>query len=344
MEPLISPASTSADAAAPLIQIYYEHPRWFDRLFAELDRRGTPYAKLLADEHWFATDVGDLKKPPPLLFNRMSPSAGRRERGHEIFYTLQYLSHLQATGQRVVNGVQAFRHEISKSLQLTLLRSLRLPYPRTRIIHRAADAPRAADGLRYPVVVKPNIGGSGAGVVRLDTPAALAAAAQEGRLDLGLDHTALVQEFIPARGGYITRVEVVGGKFLYAIRVHLSGETFDLCPADICRSAGGDLLPGACPVTIDTSAAASSAHGKAALRVEVYEPPVHLRSEVEHILASAGIEVGGIEYIVDDRDSQLYYYDINALSNFVADATHVIGFDPFVPLVDFLQREARDVR
>jgi hypothetical protein len=268
----------------------------------------------------------------------MSPSAGRRERGHEIFYTLQYLAHLQASGRRVVNGERAFRHEISKSLQLTLLRTLRLPYPRTRIIHRAVDAPRAAHGLRFPVVVKPNIGGSGAGVLRLDTPEALAAAADQGLLDLGLDYTALVQEFITARGGSITRVEVVGGRFLYAIRVHLAGDTFDLCPADICRTAAGVALEGACP------AGPVAATGKAALRVEAYSPPADVRSEVEQILATAGIEVGGVEYVIDDRDGQRYYYDLNALSNFVADAHNVIGFDPFVPLVDFLEKEARDVR
>jgi hypothetical protein len=57
---------------------------------------------------------------------------------------------------------------------------------------------------------------------------------------------------------------------------------------------------------------------------------------VERIVAAAGIEVGGIEYVVDDRDGQIYYYDVNALSNFVADAPRVIGFDPFVNLVDFL--------
>jgi hypothetical protein len=46
--------------------------------------------------------------------------------------------------------------------------------------------------------------------------------------------------------------------------------------------------------------------------------------------------VGGIEYLVDDRDGKHYFYDINALSNFVADAPRVIGFDPFVKLVDYL--------
>ena len=61
---------------------------------------------------------------------------------------------------------------------------------------------------------------------------------------------------------------------------------------------------------------------------------------MEGILAAAQIEVGGVEYLVDARDGQLYYYDINATSNFVADAPRVIGFDPFEPLVDYLEREA----
>jgi glutathione synthase/RimK-type ligase-like ATP-grasp enzyme len=62
--------------------------------------------------------------------------------------------------------------------------------------------------------VKPNIGGSGAGVRRFDEPGALAEAAAS--LDLGLDRTALVQEFIPAESGRIVRVEVLDGAYLYA--------------------------------------------------------------------------------------------------------------------------------
>jgi hypothetical protein len=48
------------------------------------------------------------------------------------------------------------------------------------------------------------------------------------------------------------------------------------------------------------------------------------------------LDVGGIEYLIDDRDGRHYFYDINALSNFVADARNVIGFDPFERLVDYL--------
>jgi hypothetical protein len=74
--------------------------------------------------------------------------------------------------------------------------------------------------------------------------------------------------------------------------------------------------------------------------VEGYTPPDEIIQQVERIMQETKIEVGGIEYIIDDRDGQLYFYDINALSNFVADGPKVIGFDPFVRLVDFLEKEA----
>ena len=38
-------------------------------------------------------------------------------------------------------------------------------------------------------------------------------------------------------------------------------------------------------------------------------------------------------------DGRPYFYDINALSNFIADAPRVLGFDPFARLADWLQRE-----
>jgi hypothetical protein len=310
--------------------IFYEHPFWFDRLYAELDQRRTPYVKVDATTHRYdpAELAADL--PDAVVFNRMSPSAYRRSHG-QIFYTLSYLAHLEAAGRRVINGLQAFRHETSKALQLSLLRSLGLPAPRSRVIHDPTQAAAAAAGLRFPVMVKPNVGGSGAGVSRYDSADELAAAAAAGALDLGLDHVALVQEFIPARGGHITRVEVVGGKFLYAIQVHITGETFDLCPADICKTAAGVELGGACAVEAS----------KAGLRVEGFSPPREIVAGCERVMQRAGIDVGGIEYLVDDRDGKLYFYDINALSNFVADGPRVIGFDPFVPLVDYLEREMR---
>jgi hypothetical protein len=312
------------------IAIYYEHPHWFDRLFAELDRRGDPYVRVNAAQHHFDPAHLNGEGSYSLLFNRMSPSAYRRGHGQGIFYTLYYLAHLEQRGRRVVNGQKAFRYETSKALQLSLLQMLGLPYPKTRVINSPADAVEAARGLRLPIVVKPNIGGSGAGVTRFNTIKELEEAAAGDQLDLGLDSTALVQEFIPARGGHIVRVEVVGCRYLYGIKVHITGETFDLCPADICKTTGGTELGANCPVDAP----------KAGLRVEGYTPPDDTIRAVERIMQTARIEVGGVEYITDDRDGQVYFYDINALSNFVSDGQKVIGFDPFVPLVDYLEKEA----
>ena len=315
---IASPAAARADSSsAPALAFLYEHPKWFAPIFAELDRRGTPYTKIYAPDHHY-----DVDAPLPgfrVLFNRMSPSADRRDHGTSILHTLAYLGHLELSGIRVLNGSKAFRYEISKALQLSLLRSLGIAHPRSRVIHDPQHAVAAAQGLRYPVVVKPNVGGSGAGIVRFDTEAQLVEAITQGTLGLGFDHIALVQEFIPARGSHITRVETLNGKYLYAIQVHLSGQTFDLCPADICQTARGDALQNACVVEAS----------KSGLKVEGYTPPPEVIANIERIVAAADIDVGGIEYIVDDRDGQIYYYDVNALSNFVADAPRVIGFNPF---------------
>ncbi len=316
------------------IAIYYEQPNWFKPLFAELDRRGTQYVKLHAVEHSFAPEDHPERRYA-LVFNRMSPSAWNREHGDQIFYTLGYLEHLERRGVRVINGLKAYRTELSKAAQLALLEELGLPYPKARVMHRPSQAVAASEGLRWPVVVKPNIGGSGAGVKRFDSPEQLEAASREtGGLAFGMDSTALVQEFIPARDAHIVRVEVLNGKYLYAIKVHITGETFDLCPADICRTTTGVELTGAA-CTVEAA--------KSGLRVEGFDPPAEVIADVERIMQHAGIEIGGVEYITDERDGRRLYYDINALSNFVSDGKNVVGFDPFARLADWLEAEAQQM-
>src|SRR5690242_5797573 len=311
------------------IAIYYEHPDWFRPLFQELDRRGVAYERLDATRHRF--DAGDGRPAYSLVFNRMSPSAYLRGAGNAIFYTLHYLAHLKRHGVRVINGYDAYVTETSKALQLALLQQLGLPHPKARVINHADQALEAAQGLRFPVILKPNIGGSGAGIRRFETPEQIEQAAKAGALDLGIDHTALVQEYIPAADQRIVRVEVLGGHYLYAIRIYTSGESFNLCPADVCQTVGGaELVRAACPVDAP----------KNNLRVEGYTPPAEIVAQVECIMQRAHIDVGGVEYMIDARDGQLYFYDINALSNFVADAPRVVGFDPFARLVDYLEREA----
>lgn len=312
--------------------ISHEHPDWFKPLFAELEKRGIPYQTVNPTAHQFA-----IEAPRPdfdLFLNRMSPSAYLRNGVQGTFYTLNYLRYLEDQGIRVINGYRAFTYETSKALQLLLLQRLGIKYPKSHVVNHASQIEEATKGLRFPIVIKANIGGSGAGIEKFDSIAEVRTAIDSGQIDFGIDHTALVQEFIPARGGYITRVETLGGKYLYAIRVYTTGESFNLCPADICQTtAGQELVRNACALDAP----------KNGLKVEAFTPSSEIISHIETIVQQSGIDVGGIEYIIDDRDGEVLYYDVNALSNFVADAVNVIGFNPHEKLVDFLEEQAQAI-
>lgn len=319
----------------PPIAVYYEHPDWFRPLFAELERRGTPYVRVDAARHRF--DPGTQEESFALLFNRMSASSYLRGHGNAVFYTRHYLRHLERTGVRVVNGSRAFDYETSKALQLSLFAALGFEFPRTRVVNSLDEVREAARALTFPLVVKPNIGGRGAGIVRFETADDLEYALQSGLVELGIDSTALVQEYIRAGGGHIVRVETLAGKFLYAMKVYTEGENFNLCPAEICDLERANEQTGIAAVGEVCLADAP----KAGLKVERYEPPAEIVAQVERIAAEAGLDIGGVEYLIDERDGRPRFYDINALSNFVADAVRVVGFDPHARLVDYLEEEVR---
>ena len=162
-------------------------------------------------------------------------------------------------------------------------------------------------------MVKANIGGSGAGITRYASEEELARSIRDGSVPDSVDSVLLVQDYVPARGGAITRVETLGGKFLYAIEVESAGDSFDLCPADACLAQPG----------------------RAAVRMTAVQPPAELVEAAERIAQAVGLDVGGVEYLVDDRDGTPLFYDINALSNFVAKPLDVLGWDPHDRLVDY---------
>ena len=310
------------------IGIYYEHPEWFKPLFAELDRRGLPYEKIDAAHHLF--DPSEAESRYGLVINRMSSSAYLRGHGQGIFHTAGFLTHLERLGVRVINGTVASGIETNKARQLDLLAGLGLKFPKSRVVNHISRIPDAARELQFPLVVKVNIGGSGAGIVRFDTPAGLQAAVDAGQIDLGIDQTALVQEFVQPRGGHITRVETLNGKFLYAMKVYTTGTSFNLCPAEICQIPDEPAAEGEFCLTEAP---------KKGIQVEATTPPAEVIEAVERLVAAARIDVGGIEYLVDDRTGDVLFYDINALSNFVADAVNVVGFDPYARFVDYLEAE-----
>lgn len=310
------------------IAIYYEHPEWFKPLFAELDRRNLPYIKVAAESHQY--DPSETEVPYSLVVNRMSSSAYMRDHVQGIFYTHGYLAHLDRLNVPVINGLAATQVETSKAKQLTLLTKLGIAFPKSFVVNHPQQVLQVASKLRFPVMVKANIGGAGAGIVKFNDYESLKATVEQGGINLGIDYTALVQEYAPARGGYIVRVETLNKKFLYAMKVHTTGENFNLCPAEVCQIPDPQETAGeACMIEAV----------KKGIKVEAFTPPAEIIAAVERIAEAANMDVGGVEYLIDDRDGSVLFYDINALSNFVANAVEVVGFDPYVNFVDFIEEK-----
>jgi hypothetical protein len=161
-------------------------------------------------------------------------------------------------------------------------------------------------------MVKVNVGGSGAGMIRYDTPEELEAAVADKLTPVGVDGVALIQEYVPARDARVIRCEVLDGKLLYALALDGAGSTFDLCPADVCM--------------VD----------KPTITISEFQPSADMVRAVERVARMSGLDVGGIEYMVDDRDGRAKFYDLNAMSNFVAKPLEVLGWDPHDRLVDWL--------
>jgi glutathione synthase/RimK-type ligase-like ATP-grasp enzyme len=296
----------------PDLAILYEHPSWFAPLFAALDRRGIAWRAIRLSDHSF--DPGSSEAPAPVVLSRVAMSSFLREAEHSIFYAEALLAHWARCGARVLNGADVIAVDSSKARQLSLIAGLGFGIPETRVVHRREDILAAAAGMNFPLLLKANIGGSGAGITRYERREELEEAVRERFLPESVDKVLLIQDHVPARGGSIVRVETLGGHFLYAIEVE-SGGAFDLCPAEACIAAPG----------------------REAIRMSAVTPPPELIEAAERIARAAGLDVGGVEYMIDDRDGIARFYDINALSNFIANPLDVLGWDPHDRLVAHLE-------
>src|SRR5690242_5848948 len=194
----------------PDLAVFYEHPQWFEPLFRELDRRRVDWAPIRIQGHTF--DPADTKPPAPVILSRLAMSSFLRQEEHALYYSLAALGHWESLGARVINGTGVLAYDLSKARQLSLFRSLGLDVPRTRVAHRREDVPRLAAELSYPVLVKGNVGGSGAGIIRYDSAEELEPAAADGLTPVGVDGVTLVQEYVRARDARVIRCEVLAGK------------------------------------------------------------------------------------------------------------------------------------
>ncbi|HUF87717.1 MAG TPA: hypothetical protein VMM59_10075 [Thermohalobaculum sp.] len=300
------------------IHVIHENAVWTAPLFRELAARGLPY------EDWHL-DAGlvEPQAPPPdgVFYNRMSASSHARGHRYAPELTGHVLGWLAAHGRRTVNGPGAIALEVSKLAQYAALGAHGIATPRTIGAVGREAVLRAARALgRAPFILKPNRGGAGAGVQVVRDADELAAILDDPATVPPLDGTWLVQDYVEAAEPAITRCELIGGRFHYAVRVNTSAG-FELCPADACDLPDGrerfEIIPG-------------------------FDDPLIARYRA--FAAANGIDVTGIEFIRDGSGRALTY-DVNTNTNYNSAAEAKAGVQPgMARLAEFLGEELARAR
>ena len=308
------------------IGILYEHHTWLSPLFEELLKRGHPFERINVGRHHFNPHERDASFS--LIINALCAQPGARPGN---FYATSYLHHLENLGLPIVNGTFAQHTETSKANQLSIFSSLGLKFPKSRVVNHLDQIVPAALSMKFPLLIKTNIGGSGRGIIRFDTLSALQKAIDLFQIMLGIDHTALVQEYHEPWDNAIVRVETLNGKFHYAIRVFPEeGNDRSQTAAQPDAPAGDALF----------YISGSPCRVK---RVEAFTPSEKVIADVQRIAKTARLDAGGIEYLIDEQTGETFYFDISTLSCFFSDAKGIVGFDPCASFVDYIESRLEPV-
>src|SRR6478736_4487074 len=252
--------------------------------------------------------VLDLRSPPPqgVFYNRMSASSHTRDHRYAAEYTGAVLAWLERHGRTIVNDSRALRLEISKVAQYEALASFGIPTPETLAVVGRENIVSADGALGYPLILQHIRGGKGLGVRLFLSRVALEEYLASLDFEQPVDGITLVQRYIQAPEPYITRLEFVGGRFLYAVRVDTS-QGFELCPADACRIEAPPLAE-VCPAVAPSD--------KFRI-VRDFSHPLIKRWEA--FLAANNIGIAGVEFIVDEN-GRAHTYDVNTNTNYNLDA------------------------
>ncbi len=310
------------------IHILHENDAWLPPFGAALDAEGLPWEAWHLDGGALALDA---EPPQGVFWSRMSASSHARGHEHAKEHGRTVLSWLEGHGRTVVNGRRALDLEVSKAAQHAALRSAGIDVPRTvAVVGDLARVRDAARSLAAPFITKVNQGGKGLGVRRFDSHEALDAAvgatleggpggSADGALEVPVDGVLLLQELLVAATPEITRVEVVGGEFVYAITVGTGGG-FELCPADAC-AVDEMAAPGITPPTFRL---------RSDLTADDAAPWVGFARRF-------GLGVAGFEFI-DTVDGRRVTYDINTNTNYNPDVERAASLPAATAVARYLGR------
>jgi hypothetical protein len=276
------------------VYVIHENPDWYPPIASAFDALGVPHEQwLLGDE------VIDLDSEPPVgvFWSRMSASSHTRDHPYAKDQTRGVLSWLERRGRRVVNGRSVIELEMSKVEQHAALRAAGFDVPRTIAVAGTSRLSAAARRLGVPFISKHNQGGKGLGVHLFASHDEFDAYLNSAEFEIPADGITLVQEYLRAAQPRITRAEIVGGEFIYAITADTELGGFQLCPADACAVDDAPQAPG---------------RSLFALR-KGFEHPII--GQYLDFASWHGIEIAGFEFI-ETQDGRLVTYDINTNTNY----------------------------
>ena len=304
------------------IHVLHENDAWVEPLRAAFDERRLPYTEWFLD-----TGTLDLRQPPPegVFYNRMSASSHTRGHRYGPEYAAAVLAWLERHGRRVLNAGRALQLEVSKVAQYAALEACGIRTPATVAAIGRERIVEAAREFEPPFITKHNRAGKGLGVRLFRDRDALARYVDGDEFEPAIDGITLIQQYIEAQEPCITRVEFIGGKYFYAVRVDTS-QGFELCPADACR-----VDDAFCP------ADAEPASPQSLFRI-VDGVPDDLVGRYQRFLAENHIHIAGIEFILD-RDGVPYTYDVNTNTNYNSQAEAEAGRFGMRGIAEYLGRE-----
>jgi hypothetical protein len=305
----------------PTVNVLYENPDWLPPLVGALAVEGFP----LQLHHIWRGIVDPAHAPDPgIWLNRMSPSSHTRGHVESVALMREVLAWLESYGCRVVNGSRVFDIEVSKLRQDLVLRRHAILTPRTVLAVGRDEIMGAAQTFSGPFLTKHNQGGKGLGIRLFGTADELPAYLDSPEFDPDPNRQIVLQEYIAPVEPFVSRVEIVGGRFLFAMRSSTAGG-FELCPADACQAER--KLADVCPADGSAEFAPSPLASGDPLVLKYLE-----------LCVAEGIEVAGIEF-VEGAGGQRYTYDINANTNYNGALGRQIGIDGMREIATWLKRE-----
>lgn len=283
--------------------IIHENEEWLIPLRKALEKFDVQYEEWLLDD---MTINIDQSPPNGIFFSRMSASNYTRNHLHSNQSSNIILTWLENHNRRVINGTNVLKIEFSKVLQQLLLKQSGFKTPKTIVAVGINKIKEAASNLNvYPMIIKPNQGGKGFGVKLINTMNELDKMLEDNLINSSKDDTWLLQEKISTNEEFITRMEFIGGNFIYSLKV-FSKNSFELCPADACEVD----LDQFCPVDeindINNSQPSFFIDD---------EPDKDLAKQLTIFLKKHQIEVAGVEFI-RNKDGVPIFYDINTNTNY----------------------------